>query len=142
MNQKPEKKNNIIQIGNGGGGDLDKLNMMAYESLNTDFISRAQFLKDMQNFDTFGARMQKEAQGDKEEQKFLTDNSIRQMLIDICYPMTDFIEFDKKDDHYNVRLDNQLKALQDEMFMSILALEHVMKLVTENCGDFINSKQI
>lgn len=57
MNQKPEKKNNIIQIGNGGGGDLDKLNMMAYESLNTDFISRAQFLKDMQNFDTFGARM-------------------------------------------------------------------------------------
>ena len=63
----------------------------------------------MQNFDKFGERLN--AKIENQNSNLLSDEQMRQLLIDVFYPKVDFIEFDKKNEFENIRLANQVKDL-------------------------------
>ena len=61
LEEKLAKFANVPQLqpGQFGGETHNQLNNMAYEVCNVDFIQRANLLKNMHNFDQFGAMIDK-----------------------------------------------------------------------------------
>ena len=128
MEDAPKEK--PIQIQEVDNVDTDKLDLIAYQLCNVDFIHRAKLVRDLQNFDQFGDRLNSQAEAKKGA--LLSDDEIRQLLLDIFYPKVDFIEYNKQNEFENIRLTDSVRALQDQILQSILALEHVIKLVEED----------
>ena len=75
MTEAPKDK--PINIGEVENVDHDKLDLIAYQLCNVDFIHRAKLIRDLQNFDKFGEKLNNRSEAEAQKMELLSDEEMR-----------------------------------------------------------------